>query len=111
MSWELFAVCTKIGELQGKLSICSQNITIHIFVGHRMVYWKCVRKSSFYFDYIQQLFRQNPYRTVRLTRPTTRVHPDESQEALFVANYICILPVTPGPYATKEFNFFLKFRI
>jgi len=65
-----------------KVSICSQSITIHIFVGHRLVYLKCVRKSSFCIDYIQQLFCQNPYRTVRLAGPTTRVHPDESQEVL-----------------------------
>lgn len=86
-----------------KASICSQSITTHIFVGHRLVYLKCVRKSSFCIDYIQQLFCQNPNRTVRLIGPTTRVRPDESQEVLVVVNYIRILPLTPGPYATKEF--------
>jgi hypothetical protein len=91
--------------------MCSQSITIHIFVGHRLVYLKCVRKCSFCVDHIQQLFCQNPYRIVRLTGPTARVHPDENKEVLFVANYIGILPLTPGPYATKEFNFFFIYFI
>ena len=43
---------------------------------------------------------------MRLTGPATRVRRDESQEVLVVANYIRILPLTPGPYATKEFNIF-----
>ena len=65
-----------------------------------------LEKSSFCIEYIQQLFCQNPYRTVRLTGPTTRVHPDESQEVLLVASYNRILPLALGPYATKEFNIF-----
>ena len=52
-----------------------------------------------------------PYRTMRLTGPTTRVHPAESQKVLLIANYIRILPLTPCPYVMTEFNIFYSFTV
>ena len=39
------------------------------------------------------------------------MHGPKNKKVLVVSNYILILPLTPGPYATKEFNFFSFFTV